>query len=262
MLVSVVVPCFNEEECLIPLVQELRSGLKPVPNPWEVILVDDGSTDGTWKRILALNHRDGRFRGLRLAKNSGQTAATLAGIRHVSGEAVITMDGDLQHHPKDIPRVLRALNRGCCVVSTWRADRKDEPFMKRIPSLISNGLAQVMTGVLIHDFGSGFKGYRASRLEGLQLYGSFHRYLPVLVLQPNDMIGEVVIKYRLRVGGKTKYDATRLLKGVRDLIYITCVTRLKRNPLARAWARFMVKLHYDGGMATYRVVDIVGIDDK
>ncbi len=258
---SIIVPCYNEQECVGPLARELRLALEPLPHPWEVILVDDRSTDRTWPLMRALNRLDGRFVGLRLAQNSGQTAATLAGIRHATGEVVITMDADLQHHPSDIPTVLERLNEGHAVVSTWRADRADEPAGKRIPSRISNSLARLLTGVPAHDFGSGFKGYFAPRLEGLILYGSFHRYIPALVLQPDDVLGEVPIDYRLRVGGKTKYDATRLLKGVRDLIYITCLTRLGRNLLARAWARFMVRLHYDGGAPTYRVAEAVGIEE-
>ena len=260
MKVSIIVPCYNEEDCIGPLARELRRALSPLAHPWEVILVDDRSTDRTWPLMMALHRLDGRFKGLRLASNSGQTAATLAGIRHASGQVVITMDADLQHHPSDIPKVLKLLNEGHAVVSTWRADRADEPAGKRIPSRISNSLARLLTGVPAHDFGSGFKGYFAPRLEGLVLYGSFHRYIPALVLRPGDGLGEVPIEYRLRVGGKTKYDATRLLKGVRDLIYITCITRLKRNPLARAWARLMVRLHYDGGQATYQVAESVGLD--
>jgi glycosyltransferase involved in cell wall biosynthesis len=195
-----------------------------------------------------------------LAYNSGQTAGTLAGIRNSTGDAVITMDADLQHHPQDIPKVLELLNKGHAVVSSWRYDRADEPAGKRIPSRISNSLARLMTGVPAHDFGSGFKGYYAPRLSELILYGSFHRYIPALILQPQDTLGEVRIDYRDRIGGKTKYGATRILKGVRDLIYITMITRFKGNIFANLWASFMVYLHYDQGRDTYRIASKIGFE--
>ena len=152
------------------------------------------------------------------------------------------------------------MNEGNAVVSSWRYDRADEPAGKRIPSRISNSLARLMTGVPAHDFGSGFKGYYAPRLRDLILYGSFHRYIPALILQPQDTLGEVRIDYRDRIGGKTKYGATRILKGVRDLIYITMITRLKGNILANLYANFMVYLHYDQGRDTYRIASKIGFD--
>ncbi len=152
------------------------------------------------------------------------------------------------------------MNKGHAVVSSWRYDRADEPAGKRIPSRISNSLARLMTGVPAHDFGSGFKGYYAPRLSELILYGSFHRYIPALILQPQDTLGEVRIDYRDRIGGKTKYGATRILKGVRDLIYITMITRLKGNIFANLYANFMVYLHYDQGRDTYRIASKIGFE--
>jgi glycosyltransferase involved in cell wall biosynthesis len=258
--ISIVVPCYNEEECLTALAREMKRALDPLNYDWEVLLINDCSTDSTWKMMKVINHWDSRFKAIHLAYNSGQTAGTLAGIRNSTGDAVITMDADLQHHPQDIPKVLALLNEGHAVVSSWRYDRADEPAGKRIPSRISNSLARLMTGVPAHDFGSGFKGYYAPRLSELILYGSFHRYIPALILQPQDTLGEVRIDYRDRIGGKTKYGATRILKGVRDLIYITMITRLKGNILANLYANFMVYLHYDQGRDTYRIASKIGFD--
>ena len=152
--ISIVVPCYNEEECLTALAREMKLALDPLDYDWEVLLINDCSTDSTWTMMKVINHWDSRFKGIHLAYNSGQTAGTLAGIRNSKGDAVITMDADLQHHPRDIPKVLELLNEGHAVVSSWRYDRADEPAGKRIPSRISNSLARLMTGVPAHDFGS------------------------------------------------------------------------------------------------------------
>ena len=171
--ISIVVPCYNEEECLTALAREMKLALDPLDYDWEVLLINDCSTDSTWRMMKVINHWDSRFKAIHLAYNSGQTAGTLAGIRSSKGDAVITMDADLQ---------------------------------------------------------------------------------------PQDTLGEVRIDYRDRIGGKTKYGATRILKGVRDLIYITMITRLKGNILANLYANFMVYLHYDQGRDTYRIASKIGFD--
>jgi len=257
---SVVIPVHNEEENLRPLYDALMEVLPFLSMDYEIIFIDDGSTDRSLEVIREFNEVDSRVRCVILRCNAGQTAATLVGFNHASGEVVITMDGDLQHHPRDIPRVLLELEKGYDMVSTWRFDRSKERFGKRVPSKLSNMLARFLTGLKIHDYGSGFKAYRREVLEGLCLYGSFHRYVAAIVFHNGYVVSEVKIEYRQRLGGKTKYGVDRLVEGLRDLVYITLASRFKRNAPAHLLASIMERCCYPDRERPYEVAELVGFD--
>lgn len=258
--ISMVIPVYNEEANVEVLAKELKRVLDDMGKFFEIIFVDDGSTDSTLARLLMLRKDIPELKVIELMKNSGQTAATLAGFRNSSGDIIVTMDGDLQHYPEDIPRIVKMVEDGYDCVGSWRYDRKNERFGKRIPSKISNFLAYHLTGTHIHDFGSGFKAYRKECVDGLILYGSFHRYIPALVKDKGFKVGEIRIQWRERYGGKTKYGSSRLVKGMRDLIFISLSTRFKGLPLARFITRLMLKVNYDGGRPIYRIKKKYGFD--
>lgn len=255
-----VIPAYNEEENVEILAGELKKVLDGMGRPFEIIFVNDGSTDGTLGRLLSLKKEIPELKVIELAENSGQTAATLAGFRNASGKIIVTMDSDLQHYPEDIPRIVEKIEEGYDSVGSWRYDRKKERFGKRVPSKISNILAYHLTGTHIHDFGSGFKAYKRECVEGLTLYGSFHRYIPAIVKDRGFKVGEIRIEWRERYGGKTKYGNSRLVKGMRDLIFISLSTRFKRWPLARLITRLMIKVNYDGGRPIYSIKKRYGFD--
>ena len=243
---TVVVPMKDEKENVEELAERLIAVLDDLGVSYEVLLVDDGSSDDTFGEVRRLHRKHRSLGGIKLSKNYGQTIATRAGIEHSRGKVIITMDGDLEHSPEDIPRLLEMINQGYDVVSTWRHDRWKERFGKRVPSRISNFLARLMTEVPAHDFGSGFKAYKRDALQDIPLYGSFHRYVLALVLYGRDYrFGEVKIDYRSRRRGRTKYSAKRLVKGVIDLTYISFYVRLRKNrPRALKYLKKIGALYY------------------
>jgi glycosyltransferase involved in cell wall biosynthesis len=214
---SVVVPVFNEEENLADLGKEIREALASVD--YEVILVDDGSTDRSFSEIETLAKSDDRFRAVRLGTNFGQTAAMAAGIDHARGELVAFMDSDLQNDPKDIPAMIEKLEEGegCDVVSGWRKRRQDKWFTRRLPSQIANGIISRTTGVHLHDYGCTLKVYRAEFIKNLRLYGEMHRFIPALAGFMGARILEVPVNHRARTRGVSKYGLIRIFKVVLDL---------------------------------------------
>ena len=255
-ILSIVIPAYNEEDNVEKMVHDLSAVLGPMGHEHEIIFVNDGSTDATLPRLLGMIPSFPAVRVIDLACNSGQTAATLAGFHHATGGIVITMDGDLQHYPEDIPKMVDAIESGYHCIGSWRYDRSHERFGKRVPSKISNILALHLTGTRIHDFGSGFKAYRIECVRDLELYGSFHRYIPAIIRHRGYRVSEIRIHWRERYGGKTKYGSSRLLKGLRDLLYISITTRFRRVPGSRFLAGLMVKVNYDGGRPTYTVREL------
>lgn len=251
--ISIVIPAYNEVENVEKLAMDIRNVLAPLPNHFEIIFVNDGSTDGTLERLKETIVLVPEMKIIDLRENSGQTAATLAGFHNAGGDVVVTMDGDLQHYPEDIPVIVEKLLSGYDCIGSWRYDRKDERFGKRIPSRISNILAYYLTGTHIHDFGSGFKAYRAECVRDITLYGSFHRYIPAIIQDRGYRVSQIRIDWRERYGGKTKYGSSRLIKGLRDLLYIAVTTRFKQVPGAKFLAGLMVKVNYDAGRPTYEI---------
>lgn len=228
---SVVVPVFNEAQNVAVLHRELKAALDSLKRSYEAVFVDDGSTDGTFKALEAIHKSDQRVKVVKLQRNFGQTTALSAGFANASGDIIITMDGDLQNDPKDIPALLNKVDEGFDVVSGWRHKRKDPFFTKVVPSLISNSLAKMLTGVNIHDYGCSLKAYTKRALHGVKLYGEMHRYIPAIVAMNGFSVGEVKVNHRSRSFGKSKYNFTRLVKGMLDLLYIKFWSTYGTRPL-------------------------------
>jgi len=231
---SIVVPLYNEEENVAPLVARLHETLGDYERPWEVILVDDGSRDGTLENAeKATQHYGSHVRVVPLQRNFGQTAAMQAGIDFARGELIVTMDGDLQNDPQDIPRMIEHLeNNNLIMLSGWRQKRKDKVLMRKIPSWIANRLIGRVTGVRLHDYGCSLKVYRASAIKQVTLFGEMHRFIPawVATVVPPSKIGEVVVHHNPRTMGQSKYGISRSFRVVLDLISAFFFMRYKARP--------------------------------
>ncbi len=228
--VSLVVPILDEEESLPELYREMVAALDGLDLTYELIFVDDGSRDGSRRVLEELHGQDERVKVLELRRHYGKAAALAAGFRAAGGDVIITLDGDLQDDPGEIPNFLQKLAEGYDLVSGWKRKRKD-PLSKTIPSRLFNRVTSLLTGIKIHDFNCGFKAYRREVTEGINVYGELHRYLPVLAHQEGFRIGELKIKHRKRKYGKTKYGLERFPHGFFDLLTILFLTRFMKKPL-------------------------------
>ncbi len=228
---SVVVPVFNEEENLQALVAEVLLTLSETGLDYELILVDDGSTDRTAILLKELASDSPHIKGLLLRRNFGQTAAMAAGFDHAVGEVVVPMDGDLQNDPRDIPRLLAKMDEGYDVVSGWRKDRKDKFFSRRLPSILANALISRMTDVSLHDYGCSLKAYRREVLSGINLYGELHRFVPALASQFGAKVAEIPVNHRPRVAGTSKYGINRTLRVVLDLVTVKFLLKYSTRPM-------------------------------
>jgi glycosyltransferase involved in cell wall biosynthesis len=218
--VSVVLPVLNERDNLEPLHARLTMALKALGRDYEVVYVDDGSTDGSWDVLKRLVDSDRAVRLVRLRRNFGQTAALSAGLAHSCHPIVVTLDADLQNDPADIARLLETLDRGDDVVCGWRRERNDPWLTRRLPSLLANRLIGWMTGVRLHDIGCTLRAYRRNVLADVHLYGDMHRYLPVLVAWVGGRIAEIEVGHHARAAGQSKYGLLRIFRVVVDLITI------------------------------------------
>jgi glycosyltransferase involved in cell wall biosynthesis len=229
--VSIVIPLYNEEECVPPLLAELRRFLATFDRTTEVILVDDGSSDATGAVIeKALPGLPG-FSLVGLRKNSGQTAAMAAGLERALGDVIVFMDGDLQNDPADVPRLLAKLDEGYDLVSGWRRDRKDQALTRRFPSMLANALIGWTTGVKLHDYGCTLKAYSAKLLKPLQLYSDMHRFMPALLSGSGARIAEIAVSHRARLHGSSKYGLNRVLKVASDLVTIQMIVHFSNRPM-------------------------------
>src|SRR5690242_15519951 len=210
-LVSVVVPLLNEEATLERLYQELEAALGPAGLEWEVVFVDDGSTDGSYRELVRLHSAHLNVRVVRLRRNFGKAAALAAGIEVAAGELVVTMDADLQDDPAEIPNLLAKLDEGFDVVSGWKCDRHD-PFVRRFVSRIYNTATRLATGVRLHDMNCGLKAYRAEVFEHVRLYGERHRFVPVLAHHLGYSITELPVNHRARANGHSRFGIERYLR--------------------------------------------------
>jgi len=217
--VSVVVPVLDEEENVEALCTRLTESLEQLGRTFEVIVVDDGSRDGTFAKLSELAATDHRLKLLRLRRNFGQTAAMAAGFDHAHGDVIVPMDGDLQNDPADISLLIEKIDEGYDVVSGWRRDRKDG-FVRRLPSRLANRLIGWVTGVRLHDYGCTLKAYRADVVQEMRLYGEMHRFLPALAYQAGARITEVEVRHHPRVAGKSKYGLGRTFKVLLDLLTV------------------------------------------
>jgi len=231
-MISIVVPVYNEKENIKPLYEKIRESVK---EDFEVIFVDDGSNDGTYEEIKKLHDNGERIKCIRFTRNFGKTAALMAGFDACNGDIVVTIDGDLQNDPEDIPRLVEMLNE-YDVVNGWRYERHD-PITKRLPSKISNILSRWLTGLNLHDFNCGLKAYKKEVLKDLELYGEMHRYIPAVLAWRGYRVGEIKIKHHKRIHGKSKYGGIRLFRGLMDLINF------------KFWAGYSTRpLHFFGGV--------------
>jgi glycosyltransferase involved in cell wall biosynthesis len=229
---SVLIPVFNEVESVERLHAELVAALGPLALGYELIFVDDGSTDGTTARLETLARRDPEHvRVIRLKRNCGQTAALTAALDQARGEILIPIDGDRQNDPADIPRLLEQLDVGYDVVSGWRKNRQDALISRKVPSWIANRLIARLSGVSLHDFGCTLKAYRRSVLEGVRLYGEMHRFIPIFAAWEGARVIELVVNHRPRTAGRTKYGLGRTFNVVLDLILIRFLQRYAQRPL-------------------------------
>lgn len=228
-VLSLLVPVFNERENLADLGREIREALSGID--YEVVFVDDGSTDGSFEEIRRLVAADRRFKAVRLGANFGQTAAMAAGIRHAQGGVIGSIDSDLQNDPKDIPPMLATLEEGYDVVSGWRKVRHDDWLTRRLPSKIANWIISRVTGVRLHDYGCTLKLYRAEYLRGLRIYGEMHRFVPAFAGFLGARIKEVVVNHRPRTRGVSKYGLSRIFKVVLDLTTVKFMDSYLTKPI-------------------------------
>jgi len=229
--ISIVIPVYDEEENIKDLYAKLGEVLPSITESYEIIFVDDGSTDNSFNILKEINKKDEKVKAIKFRRNFGQTAAISAGFDYSKGDVIITMDGDLQNDPGDIPLLLEKINEGYDVVSGWREDRKDPLFTKKLPSKFSNWLASKLTGVKLHDFGCTLKAFRREVMENIDLYGEMHRYIPALASWMGVSIAEVKVRHRPRQHGKTKYGITRLMRGMLDLITVKFLLSYSTRPL-------------------------------
>jgi glycosyltransferase involved in cell wall biosynthesis len=230
-MLSITVPVYNEAQNLEPLHQRLLAALVPLGQPFEIVLVNDGSSDGSDRVLDALAARDPRVKVVHFRRNYGQTAAMMAGIRYASGEIIIPMDGDLQNDPADIPKLLAKLDEGFDVVSGWRKDRKDAAIRRNLPSRIANLLISRISGVRLHDYGCSLKAYRRDVVKGVKLYGEMHRFIPIYATWEGGKVAEVVVSHHPRVHGHSKYGVDRVVKVLLDLIVVQFLARYASRPI-------------------------------
>jgi glycosyltransferase involved in cell wall biosynthesis len=229
-MLSVVIPVYNEEENLPILAEEIRAALDAEGSAYEVVAVDDGSTDGSWRALEAIRARDPRWVLVGLRRNFGQTAALTAGFDHARGEVIVTLDADLQNDPADIPGMVR-LAKDFDVVSGWRRERQDPFLSRRLPSALANRLISAVTGVRLHDYGCTLKAYRREVVEHLHLYGEMHRFIPAIASWMGISLTEVETHHRPRRFGRSKYGIARTIRVILDLITVKFLLSFATKPI-------------------------------
>jgi dolichol-phosphate mannosyltransferase len=229
-VISVVVPVHNEERTLGLLYEELESALEPQDEAWEVVFVDDGSTDGSFAALTRLHNARANVRVVRLRRNFGKATALATGFAQAQGDVVVTIDADLQDDPAEIPRLLAKLDEGFDLVSGWKARRRD-PLSRRVPSRIFNWVTGRVSGLRLHDLNCGLKAYRAEVVRGLRLYGELHRFIPVLAHYRGHRIAELPVNHRPREHGGSRYGVERYLRGFLDLLTVSFIGRYRYRPL-------------------------------
>jgi len=230
MDISIVIPAYNEQDNVILLYREIKKAVDRITRDYEIIYIDDGSSDLTFKNLLKLSKEDSKVRIIKFRKNFGQTAAMDAGFKAAKGNIIVAMDADLQNDPADIPKLLEKINEGYDVVSGWRYKRKD-PLSKKLISLLANFLRKRLTGEAIHDSGCSLKAYRKECFEGLNLYGEMHRFIPALLKWKGFKISEVKVNHRPRKHGKTKYSLSRVMRGSLDLVVVLFWQKYSTRPI-------------------------------
>lgn len=255
IIVSIIIPVYNEERNIPLLYATLTQIIDSILQNSEIIFINDGSTDQTKQLLDALKQKDNKVKVIHLRRNYGQTAAIMAGLDAASGEIFITMDGDLQNDPKDIPRLLSKLNEGFDVVSGWRKERRDSRIKRNIPSSIANWLISRITGVRLHDYGCTLKAYKSSVLRDVHLYGEMHRFIPVYASWQGAKVAEITVTHHPRTHGKSKYGLERTVKVILDLIVVSFLDKYAQKPMyifgafgmisiGLSFLGFLLMLHY------------------
>ena len=229
-MISVVVPVHDEARAVAPLLDEIAAALDALGRPWEAIFVDDGSTDGTFAELTRLHDRHENVRVVRLRRNFGKATALDAGFAEAGGDVVVTIDGDLQDDPGEIPRLLAKLDEGFDLVSGWKAKRRD-PWRRRLLSRVFNAVTGRISGLRLHDLNCGLKAYRAEVLDGLRLYGELHRFVPVIAHYRGYRVAELAVRHRPRPHGRSRYGVERYVRGFLDLLTVTFMGRYRHRPL-------------------------------
>ncbi len=229
--ISIVVPIYNEVDSLEPLVSSIHDTMAKTGKSYEVVLVDDGSQDDSWNKMISLAERHPCLHLIRFRRNFGQTAAMSAGFTEARGQIIITMDADLQNDPADIPLLLAQIEAGYDVVSGWRKNRKDAFINRKLPSILANALISAMTGVPLHDYGCTLKAYRAEVIKDVHLYGEMHRFIPALASWVGGRVAEVAVNHHPRRFGKSKYGISRTSKVVLDLLTVKFLLHYSTRPI-------------------------------
>lgn len=227
--ISFIIPAKDEEKTILPLYRQIAAEMKKLHNSYEIIFIDDGSTDATFEVIKSLNRKDNNVKAIRHRGNFGKSIALQSGFDASRGEIVITMDADLQDDPKEISKFIKKIKSGYDLVSGWKKKRYD-PLSKTIPSKIGNWVARKLTGVKIHDLNCGFKAYKKRVLSDIHLYGELYKFIPVLVTHQNFKVTEIIISHKPRKYGKSKFGMERNIKGILDLITVVFLTGYIRRP--------------------------------
>ncbi|MEW5957652.1 MAG: glycosyltransferase family 2 protein [Chloroflexota bacterium] len=232
---SIILPIYNEEESLPHLLDELVPTLETLDRTFEIICVDDGSSDNSFEELKRLRSLDERLRVVRFRRNFGQTAAFAAGFDRARGEVIITMDADLQNDPADIPRLLAKIDEGHDVVSGWRVNRWQEGFgsllTRKLPSATANWLISTGTGVSLHDYGCALKAYRREVIKSIKLYGDLHRFIPAIASYVGVSVAEVPVNYRSRQFGRSKYGLGRIMRVILDLLTVRFLLSYSTRPI-------------------------------
>lgn len=231
MRISIIIPVFNEEKNIEGIFDRIRNALDGNTPDYEVIFVNDGSTDATSEKLGEIAARDNRFGVVEFRRNFGQTAAMMAGFDYASGDIIVPMDGDLQNDPADIPRLVEKIGEGYDVCSGWRKNRKDAFFLRILPSLGANWLISRLSGVSLHDYGCTLKAYRREVVEGIRLYGEMHRFIPIYASWQGARIIEIPVAHHARTQGKSKYGIERTFKVILDLMVVMFFKTLASKPI-------------------------------
>jgi glycosyltransferase involved in cell wall biosynthesis len=249
---SIVVPIYNEEGNIPELHAGISAALAGFPLEYEVILVDDGSIDNSFPILMKIAREDLRIKVIRLRRNFGQTAAMAAGFDAATGRVLVPMDGDMQNDPADIPKLMEKIQEGYDVVSGWRKDRMDAFLNRKLPSVIANYIISLMTGIKLHDYGCTLKAYRREIIEGINLYGEMHRFVPALASQVGARMTEIPVNHRHRLHGKSKYGISRTMRVMLDLLTVKFLLAYSTKPiqLFGKWGIYTLLAAFLSGGAT------------
>ena len=254
-MLSIVIPVHNEEHSILPLYDRLTAVLEAVHKPYEIIFVDDASTDRSFELLANLVETDPRLTVVRLRRNFGQTAALSAGFHEAKGEVVIAMDGDLQHAPEDIPALLEKIDEGYDIASGWRKERVDNAITRKIPSRIANWLMAKASGMELRDFGTTFKAYRAEVLKDVNLYGELHRFIPALASFYGARVAEVPIRNTPRASGDSHYGIGRTFRVLFDILTIKFLLKYFTRPMHFFGSIGLTAVGLGGAILSFLVVD-------